>query len=152
SDDGTRHQAARHGHHLDRQREPAEDIDLLARVDDANEPVAGLGDDLFARERGATALDQALARVALVGAVDVQGKVPRLVEIDDLDAVFAQACAALFGAGNGPLDPVPDASQGVNEVGDRGTGPDADDRAVVDVFDGLFGGEAFGFGHGRCRL
>src|SRR5690606_16119109 len=62
-------QAARHRNHLDRQRETAEYIDLLGRIDDAHELPARLGDDFLAGQGRASALDQPLVRVALVGAV-----------------------------------------------------------------------------------
>src|SRR3546814_6491143 len=119
-----------------------------SRIDDAAELVAGLGNDLLARERRAAALDQALARVPLVGAVDVEREAAGVVELDHFDAVAAQACGALFGTRNRSLDPVPDARQGVDEPGHRGAGADADDHPVLDEFDGFFGGKSFGFGHG----
>src|SRR3546814_9257644 len=58
--DRARDQAASHRDDLDWQRELAQYIDLLARFDDADELVAGLGNDLLARERRAAVLDQAL--------------------------------------------------------------------------------------------
>src|SRR3546814_2324278 len=118
--DRARDQAASHRDDLDWQRELAQYIDLLARIDDADELVAGLGNDLLARERRAAALDQALARVTLVGAVDVEREAAGVVELDHFDAVAAQACGALFGTRNRSLDPVPDARRGGEERWRRG--------------------------------
>src|SRR3546814_5596560 len=115
---------------------------------DADELVAGLGNDLLARERRAAALDQALARVTLVGAVDVEREAAGVVELDHVVAVAAQACGSLFGTRNRSLDPVPDARHGVDEPGHRGAGADADDHPVLYECDGFFGGKSFGFGHG----
>src|SRR5690606_3037326 len=71
-DQFARDQAARHRDHLDRQREPAQHIDPLGRVDDAHELPAGLGDDLLAGQGRPAALDQAVRRIALVGAIHVE--------------------------------------------------------------------------------
>jgi hypothetical protein len=63
--------------------------------------LAGLGDDLLAGQRGAAALDQALVRVALVGAVHVQRELAGVVELEHLDAVRSLSGGALLGAGDG---------------------------------------------------
>src|SRR5690606_9707001 len=101
-------QAAGHGDHLDREREAAEDVDLLGRIDDADEGLAGLGDDLLPRQRGAAALDQAPVRVALVGAVDVQRQRADGVQVEDVDAVGFQARGALLGTGYRAFDAILD--------------------------------------------
>src|SRR5262249_22779546 len=59
------------------------------------------------------------------------------VEIDHADAVRLQRRRAALGAGDGGLDAVLDPRQLVDEMGDGGTGGDADDTAVLDVADGL---------------
>src|SRR3546814_16255040 len=93
-----------------------------SRIDDAAELVAGLGNDHLARERRAAALDKALARVTLVGAVDVEREAAGVVELDHFDAVAAQACGALFGTRTRSLDPVPDARTCLDAQGPRGAG------------------------------
>ena len=92
-DDRTRDQAACHRNHFDRQGEFAEHVDLLGGIDDAYELVAGLGDDLLAGQCRAAALDQALVRIAFVGAVDIKRQRPGGVEVEHFDAVAAQTRA-----------------------------------------------------------
>src|SRR5690606_6548236 len=142
-----RDQAAGHRDHFDRQRELAQYVDALGRIDDAHELRAGLGNDLFPGQGGTAALDQALGRVALVGAVDVERQRAGIVQFQDFDAVAAQARRALFGAGDRTGDAMPDPRQRIDEEGDGRAGADADDAAVLDVIDGLFAGQALGFGH-----
>jgi hypothetical protein len=127
-------------------------VDLLARVDDTDELVAGLGNDLLASEGRAAALDQAFARVALVGTIHVERESSGLVELNDLDTMPAQAHATVLGTGNGAFDPMLDARERVNEVSDRRTGADAHDHAVFDVIDGFLGGESLGFGHEGLQM
>src|SRR5262249_43685572 len=52
-----RHVIARHRNHFDWQRKAAEHGDPFTRIRDADEATRYRGDDLFARQRGATALD-----------------------------------------------------------------------------------------------
>src|SRR5690606_24676802 len=86
---------------------------------------------------------------AFVGAVDVERQGAGIVEFKHFDAVPAQARGALLGAGDGAGDAMPDPRQRIDEEGDGRTGADADDAAVLDVLDGLFAGQALGFGHVR---
>src|SRR3546814_17014609 len=67
---------------------------------------------------------------------------------DLLDAMAAQPRGALLGAGDGAGDAVADPRQRIDEVRHRRAGTDADHHAVLDVLDGLFAGQALGFGHG----
>src|SRR5690606_28029726 len=142
-------QAARHRDHLDRQREPAQHVDLRGRVDDADECLAGLGDDLLAGQRRAAALDQAAPWIAFVGTVDVQRQRAGGIEVEDLDAEPAQLLRALLRARYRVGYAVADPAQCVDEVGHRRAGADADNHAVLDEFDGLLAGQALGFGHVR---
>ncbi len=79
-----RHQSE--AHHLDRQREQAERRDQLALVGDHHHPVRRRGHDLLAQQRAAAALDHAQLIVDLVGAVDRQIELRRLVERGQRDA------------------------------------------------------------------
>src|SRR5690606_31579359 len=128
--------------------ETAEYVDLLGRVHDADKGLAGFGDDLFAGQCRATALDQPALRVALVRAVDVERQRPRGIEVEDVDPHGTQAFGALLRARHRTGDAVADACERLDEVGDGGTGTDPDDAAVGDVLDGLLGGQPLGFGHG----
>jgi hypothetical protein len=143
--------AARHRDHLDGQRERAQHRHLLGRIDDADELAAGRGDDLFARERRAAALDEAIARVALVGAVHVQRQRADGVEVEHVDAAFLEQLRALLGTRYRALDAVAFAAQRLDEPAHGGAGADADDVAVHDVTHRALGGEAFlffaGVGH-----
>jgi hypothetical protein len=70
--------------------------------------------------------------------------VPACVEVEHLDAVrFSRAVLC------SELETAPAMRsrwrQRVDEIGHRGTGADADDHAVLDVFDGLHGGQALRF-------
>src|SRR5690606_29414726 len=136
-----RHQAACHRDHLDRQRELAQHLDLLGLVDDADELLAGLGDDLLAGERAAAALDQAVPGIALVGAVDVQLQRPDRVEVEHRDAYLLELTGAALGTGDGALDPALDPTQALDEIGHGRAGADADDGAVLDEFQGFLGGQ-----------
>src|SRR5690606_8974522 len=93
-------EAAGHRNDFNREGETAEDLDLLCRVDDTHELFRGLGDDLFPGERRAAALDQALLRIAFIGAIDVKRDRTGEVEVEDLDAVAAEPFSALVGAGD----------------------------------------------------
>src|SRR3546814_20401664 len=78
--DRARDQAASHRDALDWQRELAQYIALLARIDDAAELVAGVVNDLLARARRAAVLDQARARVPPDGPRDVESEAGRVVD------------------------------------------------------------------------
>jgi hypothetical protein len=101
---------------------------------------------IFSRVKcGAAALDQAAVRVAFVGAIDVERQRADGIEIEHLDAAFAQQAGALFGTRHGTLDPVAFAPEGFDEPAHGGAGADADDIAVKHVFQSAFGSEALLF-------
>src|SRR5690606_23220455 len=135
---------------------------LLGLVDDADELLAGLGDDLLAGERAAAALDQAVPGIALVGAVDVQLQRPDRVEVEHRDAYLLELTGAALGTGDGALDPALDPAQALDEIGHGRAGADADDGAVLDEFQGFLGGQLLlfftrhrglrGAGHSRERM
>ncbi len=98
------HQAARGGkaepHHLDRKREFAEHRHELGVVGDHHHLVGGGGHDLLAEQRPSTALDQAELIVDLVGAVDSQVQMRRLVEGGERNAEAFGAFPRGLGGGH----------------------------------------------------
>src|SRR5690606_9974598 len=140
-------EAAGHRNDFHREGETAEDLDLLCRVDDTHELFRGLGDDLFPGERRAAALDQALLRIAFIGAIDVKRDRTGEVEVEDLDAVAAEPFSALVGAGDGALDAVLDAGEGIDEVRNGRTRAHPDNHSVFHELDGLLAGLALGLAH-----
>ena len=146
--------AARHRDHFDRQRELAEHVDALGSVDDADECFRHGGDDLLARQRAAAALDQMLAGIALVGAVDIDRNRFDVVEIEHRDAALAQEARRLLRARHGAVDRVLALGERVDEMRDRRSGADADDAAAIDVAHRRARGQAFFlvFGHRSASL
>ena len=65
------HIAAGHRNDFDGQWELAQDTDFFTFVNDADKFAAGCGNDFFPRESTAAAFDQALVRIELVGAVNI---------------------------------------------------------------------------------
>src|SRR5690606_21832731 len=106
----------------------------LRRVDDADEAVAGRGDNLLARERAASALDHPQRAVDFVGAVDVDRDAvaggDHLIEVEHDDADRAQALGAALGARYRARDAIAPSMQRFDEHLDRRAASDADDRAV----------------------
>jgi hypothetical protein len=129
--------AARHGDHLDRQRERAEHPDQLRRIDHADEFLRDRSDDLLARERATATLDHGTALRHLVGAIDVNRDVGDVVQFVDVDAVALQPLGCLHGARDRALDPMLDLPELVDEVVRRRSGAHADEPVVDHVLDRL---------------
>src|SRR6185436_6208276 len=80
--EGTAHVRARHGDHLDGQRELAEHVEPLAPVGDTDESAGRRGDDLLAGQGRAPALDELPLVIGFIGAVDVGIDLTDVVEIE----------------------------------------------------------------------
>ncbi|MCY1361948.1 hypothetical protein D9M69_486440 [compost metagenome] len=141
--------AARHGDDFHRQREGAEDRHQLAGVGDADEGLGHRGDDLLAGQRGAAALDQFQALVALVGAVHVELQLAHGVQVVHRDAVALQALGGGLGAGHGAVELGLVPGQQVDEEVRGGAGADADDALAVEVRKNVVDG---GLGDGLLEL
>src|SRR5690606_19518016 len=120
---------------LRRQREAAERIDELARIGDDNHPVGGGGDDLFAQQGAAAALDEVHAGVDLVGAVDGEVEAVEGVEVGKGNAEGAGLPVGGLGGGDAEdLEAVADAlAEQVDEVAGGGAGAEAETHAGADV-------------------
>jgi hypothetical protein len=127
------HVTACHGDDLDGQGKGAEHGDSLAVIGDAEEHVGDGGDDLFAGQRAAAALDQLQRIVGLVGAVHVSVHAVDAVQVVDGDAVTAQSLGARLGAGHGAVEKPLAARQGVDEAVGGGAGADSDDRVRLQL-------------------
>ena len=123
-------QGARHGDHLDRQREAPERRHQLGVVDDAQEAPRRRGDDLLAGERTAAALHEVARGGRLVCAIDVEVEPVELVQVGDGDAGGAQPRAAGFGAGHRGAHAPGIGGECLDEQIDGRAGADADDRIV----------------------
>jgi hypothetical protein len=139
-----RHGVARHRQHFHRQRELAHHFDQLGAVGDADEFLRYGGDDLFARQCRAAALDHGALLGDLVGAIDVDGDFGHVVQVQHGDAVAGQARGSRFGRRYGAFDAVLDLGQFVDEEVGRGAGADADD-VTFHVGDGGAGNGLFQF-------
>ncbi len=131
---------ARHRNHLHRQRESAEQVDLLALIDDADELLGHRRNDLFTGQRAATALDQIQVRIELVGAIDVELHLADRVQVEHLNAMTPQALGGRFGAGHGAGETALDRGQRVDKTVGSGAGAHADNavavEAALDMVDG----------------
>ncbi len=134
--------AARHRNDFDRQREGAQPLDQLALIHHTDELLCRLSNDLFAGKRAAAAFDELQMAVGFVRTVDINRNIADFIEFEHRNAVFLQATAAGFGAGNGAFDTPLDAGQGIDEEVDRGAGAHADNGAGLDIFECGFGRQA----------
>ena len=125
--------------HLDRHRGVlAEPLDQLFLVDDDDEAPARRGDDLFAQQGTAQALDQVQrAELDLVGAVDRQVDLLVFGKGRDRNAEPARLRrGALGGRDADDLEPLLDARrQPLDDKGGGRPGAEAEDHAVLDLFD-----------------
>ena len=87
-------------HHLDRQREAAERGNPFGFIDDDDHARGGRGDDLLPQQRSPTALDQAEVRRDLVGAVDGEIELRRLVEVGERHPQPLGVATSCFGCGH----------------------------------------------------
>jgi len=87
-------------HHLDRKREPAQRRHPFRFIHDDDHAGRGRGDDLLSQQRAPTALDQAEIRRDLVGAVDGEIELRRLVEVGERHAQPLGVAASRFGCGH----------------------------------------------------
>lgn len=99
-DEGTSDKAARHGNNLDRQRESTELIDQLTAVGDADELVSSRCHDFFSGEGCAATLDHVAGLINLVGAVDIDIKLWRGIEIQDSNAMGGESSVGFLAGGN----------------------------------------------------
>src|SRR6185295_8963954 len=109
----------------DRQWIPAQRIDELGAIGDADELLRDGGDDLLARQGAPAALDHGEAASDFVGAVDVYGKVADFVEVEHRDAMVPQPVGGALRTGDRAGNPVPDLCQFVDEEVGGGTRTDA---------------------------
>jgi hypothetical protein len=103
--------------------------------------------------RAAAALDHRTSCRHLVRAVDVHGEGFDVVQVDERDAVTAQAFGGPLRARHGAADPVPGSAQLVDEEVRGRPAADADERVIDDVLqrragDGLL---HLVLGHRRLR-
>jgi hypothetical protein len=84
-------------HDFDREREAAERFDPFRGVGDHNHPRGSRRHDLLAQQRSAPALDQGQVRGNLVGAVNREVELGRIVERGQLDAAFFRLRARRLG-------------------------------------------------------
>ena len=123
----------------------------------------GLGDDFFAGQRAAAALDEVQVAGGFVGAVHVHGQRAHLVQVKHGNAVGAQSRGAGFGTGHAAVNFALDAGQPVNEKIRGGAGADADHVAHFNVGERGFGSRLFhllgvrllvahGFSSGFCAV
>ncbi len=137
-------QSSRHRDYLHRQWKASESVYQLAVVCDADEAAAGLGDDLFPRERAPAALDQLQVTVGFIGSVDIDRKLVHGIQVEYLDAVLLEALGRRLGAGNRCLDsPFHPGGKDIDEVIDGGAGAHAEHGAGLYIFEGGFGRNAF---------
>ena len=87
-------------HNLDGKRKDAERADQLALVGDHHHAVGRGGDDLLAQQRAAAALDQPKLIVDLVGAIDGEIEMRRLVERGERDVEPLGLGARRIGGGD----------------------------------------------------
>src|SRR5471032_2036374 len=140
-----RRQLAQHGVARHRQH-----VDQLGAVGDADELFRYRGDNFFARQRRAAALDHRAAGRDFVGAVDVDGDLGDVVEVVHGDAVTGQPRRRRFRGSHSAGDAVLDLGRFVDEEVGRRAGADADDLAVDDVGDGCAGDGLFELVLGQC--
>ena len=136
---------AGHGYDFDRQREGTQHGHQLGVVDDADEALRGGGDHFFARQRGSAALDQHAVGGGLIGAVDIEIKIARSIEIEFLNPRGAQFFGCLARARDcaGELDFA--VFQHFDELIYGGSGADSQHHAAFDVAERGFCGAAFFF-------
>jgi hypothetical protein len=80
-----------HRDHLHRQGKFAHHRHPLRCIADADEGVGHRGDDLFARQRAAAALDHGHAMIDLVRAIDIDAHGIDIIQVEHADAVAADA-------------------------------------------------------------
>ena len=117
---------------------------MLRAVGDDDHALARGGDDLLPQESPAAALDQAQVVVELVGAVDRQVEVGRLVEGRQGNALALRLVAGRLGGGNAhDLQAAPHAlADGGDEMRRRRAGAEAQPHAVGDELGSPFGRSA----------
>ena len=133
------------GHRDDfhRQREFTKHLNQLGGIGDADEFIRGRRHNFFLRERRAAALDHGQMTGHFVGAIDIDGEWPGVVERPHVDATGLESGGRCLRAGNGGLDAVARLDQLVDEKIDGRTGADADNDVVRNIGHGGFGRRCF---------
>ena len=152
--DGTPRRREPERHHLDRQRKAAERRNEFALVGDDDHAGGGRRHDLLAQERAAAALDEAEVGRDLVGAVDREVELGRLVERRQRHArAFGVGARRLRGRHADDVEPAAHALAEQRHEMLRGrAGAEPEPHAGAHEFDRTGGGgmlEFFGSGYGH---
>src|SRR3546814_4839901 len=93
-------------------------------INNAYKTLRHRGNNFFAGERAASALDHIQRVIEFVGPIDIQGHARNLVQIENLNTQGRHTCRAALGAGYSSTNTVFIGSQGINEKVYRRPGAD----------------------------